>query len=240
MKLAHRYLSAIGWFGTTILSGISIATVPVQAIPEDQIVAKLQNIPVFVVTDDSGTLVEAKTNNPGTAPQNTTGVFFSRQDAQSFIDKNLKSKQPDLIKVVKVTPVSLGEIYRRRQENKNNPQQLSYVMIPTSQQASSAINILNRSGQKLTQFNNVPVFIAVLKTKSGQDEYLMFQRDRQDIVPLFLSEPTLRATVGKTYPNLASKVNIRVIDINSLFDYMTTKDDPIINNFEFNANMDIR
>ena len=61
----------------------------------------------------------------------------------------------------------------------------------------------------------------------------MFRRNSQQIVPLFFSEPTLRAMVGKTYPNLASKVNIRVIDINSLFEYMTTKNDPIINNFEF-------
>jgi Tic22-like family len=240
MKLSHRYLSAIGWFGMTILGGISIATAPVQAIPEAQVIDKLQNIPVYVVTDESGTLVEAQTNTPGKPSQATTGVFLSSRDAQSFIDRNIKTRQPDLIKVVKVTPVSLGEIYRRQQENKNKPQQLSYVLVPTPQQASSAISILNRSGQKLTQFNNVPVFIAMIKSASGQDEYLMFRRDRQEIVPLFFSEPTLRAMVSKTYPNLASKVNVRVIDINSLFEYMTTKNDPIINNFEFNANMDIR
>lgn len=240
MKLSYRCLSAIGLVGTTILGGISIATSPVQAIPEAQVINKLQNIPVYVVTDEGGTLVEAQTNTPGKPPQTSTGVFLSSQDAQSFIDRNIRTRQPDLIKVVKVTPVSLGEIYRRQQENKNKPQQLSYVFVPTPQQASSAISILNRSGQRLTQFNNVPVFIAMIKSNSGQEEYLMFRRDRQEIVPLFLSEPTLRAMVGKTYPNLASKVNIRVIDINSLFEYMTTKNDPIINNFEFNANMDIR
>jgi hypothetical protein len=240
MKLSHRYLSAIGLLGTTILGGISIATAPAQAIPADRVIDKLQNIPVYVITDESGTLVEAQTNTPGTPSQTTTGVFWSSQDAQSFIDRNIKTRQPDLMKAIKVTPVSLGEIYRRQQENKNKPQQLSYVLIPTPQQASSAISILNRSGQKLTQFNNVPVFIAMIKSSSGQDEYLMFRRDRQEIVPLFFSEPTLRSIVRKTYPNLASKVNIRVIDINSLFEYMTTKNDPIINNFEFNGNMDIR
>ncbi|WP_373539964.1 Tic22 family protein [Chamaesiphon sp.] len=240
MKLSYRCLSAIGLLGATIFGGISIATAPVQAIPEALVIDKLQNVPVYVITDESGTLVEAQTNTPGKPPQTSTGVFLSSQDAQNFIDKNLKTRQPDLTKVVKVTPVSLGEIYRRQQENKNKPQQLSYVLVPTAQQASSAISILNRSGQKLTQFNNVPVFIAMIKVPSGQEEYLMFRRDRREIVPLFLSEPTLRAMVAKTYPNLASKVNIRVIDINSLFEYMTTKNDPIINNFEFNANMDIR
>ena len=239
MKLSHRCLSAIGLVGTAMLGGTFMTISPVQAIPEAEVIAKLQNIPVYVVTDDSGTLVEAKINSQGQPPQTSTGVFFSSQDAQSFIDRNLRAKQPDLTKVVKVMPVSLGEIYRRQQENKNKPQELNYVFIPTTQQASSALKILNRSGQKLTQFNNVPVFIAMI-SKSGQDEYLIFKRDRQEIIPIFLSEPTLRAMVGKAYPNLANKVNVRVLDINYIFEYMTTKNDPIINNFEFNANMNIK
>jgi Tic22-like family len=240
MKLSHRCLSAIGLFGTTIFGSSLMANPPAQAIPEAQVIAKLQNVPVYVVTDDNGTLMETKIENPGKPAQTSTGVFFSSQDAQTFIDKNLKPQQPDLTKVVKVIPVSLGEIYRRQQENKNKPQQLSYVLIPTPQQASSALTILNRNGQKLTQFNNVPVFIAMIKSKSGQDEYLIFRRDRQELVPIFLSEPTLRTMVGKVYPQLASKISVRVLDINSLLGYMTTNNDPIINNFEFNHNMDVR
>jgi Tic22-like family len=241
MKLAYRCLFAIGCCSTTIL-GSTLVDLPVQAIPEVEVIAKLQNIPVYVITDNNGTLIEAKLNNSGQnqTSQFSTGVFFTNRDAQSFIDKNLKSKQPDLIKVVKVTPVSLGEIYRRQQENKNKPQELNYVYVPTPQQASSALAILNRNGQKLSQFNTSPVFIAMIKSKSGQDEYLNFKRDRQEIIPIFFSEATLRSTIGRVYPHLVSKVNVRVVELNELLGYMTTKNDSAINSFEFNANMDAR
>jgi hypothetical protein len=238
MKLAYRCLFAIGSFGVSILSSTLINT-PVQAIPQAQIIAKLQNVPVYVVTDDKGTMVEATLNTKGqnTTPQVSTGVFFSQQDAQTFIDRNLKAQQPDLVKVVKVTPVSLGEIYRRQQENKNKPQELNYIYVPTTQQSASALAILNRNGQKVTRIDSSPVFIATIKSKSGQDQYLTFRRDSREIVPIFFSEATLRSTVGKVYPNLVSKSNIRVMELNELLGYMTDKNDPIINNFEFNPNM---
>ncbi|WP_310484186.1 Tic22 family protein [Chamaesiphon sp. VAR_48_metabat_403] len=241
MKLACRCLFAIGSFGVSILSSALINT-PARAIPEAQVIAKLQNVPVYVITDDKGTLVETRLNTPGqnSTTQFSTGVFLSDRDAQTFIDKNLKAQQPDLVKLVKVTSVSLGEIYRRQQENKNKPEELKYVYVPTAQQSASALTILNRSGQKVTQIDSSPVFIATIKSKSGQDQYLTFRRDNREIVPIFFSETTLRSTVSKVYPNLVSKSNIRVMELNELLGYMTDKNDPIINNFEFNPSMNGR
>jgi hypothetical protein len=239
MKLFHRCSSTIGLLGTTILGGALIAATPAQAIPEALIIAKLQTIPVFVITDDKGTIVEARVNAQGKNPAPvSTGVFFTDRDAQTFIDKNLKPQQPDLSKVVKVTPVSLGEIYRRQQANKNKPQELKYVYIPTAEQSSAALTILNRNGQKLTQVNGLPVFIATIKSKSGQEEYLTFQRENKEIVPIFFSEIALRSALKKVYPNLVSKSNVQVVELNDLLGYMTSKNDAVINAFEFNANMD--
>ncbi len=239
MKLIHRCSSAIALIGTTILGGALIATNPAQAIPEALVIAKLQTIPVYVITDEKGTLVEARSNAQTKNPASiSTGVFFTDRDAQAFIDKNVKPQQPDLSKVVKVTPVSLGEIYRRQQANKNKPQELNYVYIPTAEQSSSALAILNRNGKKLTQVDGLPVFIATIKSKSGQEEYLTFQRENREIVPIFLSEIALRSALKKVYPNLLGKSNIQVVELNDLLTYMTSKNDAVINAFEFNANMD--
>jgi hypothetical protein len=239
MKLFHRCSSTIALVGTTILGGALIAATPAQAIPEALVIAKLQTIPVYVITDDKGTIVEARANAQGKTPAPiSTGVFFTDRDAQTFIDKNLKPQQPDLSKVVKVTPVSLGEIYRRQQANKNKPQELNYIYIPTAEQSSSALAILNRNGQKLTQVNGLPVFIATIKAKSGQDEYLTFQRENREIVPIFFSEIALRSALKKVYPNLVSKSNVQVVELNDLLGYMTSKNDAVINAFEFNSSMD--
>ncbi len=239
MKLFQHWFSRIGLASCTILGGSLIGNLTAQAIPEAQVVAKLQNIPVYVLTDDKGTIVHA-TNTSAKSParKTSTGVFFSRQDAQTFIDRSIKTQQPDLTKLVKVTPVSLGEIYRRQQENKNKPQELNYIYVPTAQQASAALALLNQSGQKLTQVNDLPVFIATTTSKAGREEYLTFERNRQEIVPLFFSKETLQSTIKKVYPNLASKVKIQVVELNYLLGYMTTTSDPVVNYFEFNPNMD--
>jgi hypothetical protein len=232
MKLFHHCLSSIGLFGTTLIGASLIGSSPAQAIPESEVIAKLQNIPVYVITDDKGTIVEARISSKGKnpSPQVSTGVFFSEKDARTFVEKNLKLQQPALAKVVKVTPVSLGEIYRRQQANKSKPEELNYVYVPTAQQSTSALAILNRSGQKLTQINGSPVFIATIKSKAGKDEYLTFQRDNREI--------TLRASIKKVYPNLTSKINIQVVEMNDLLGYMTNKNDAVISAFEFNSNMD--
>jgi hypothetical protein len=242
MKLFRHCLSTISLFGTTLLGASLIGSSPAQAIPEAQVIAKLQNIPVYVITDEKGTIVEARITSQGKnpSPQVSTGVFFTEKDARTFVEKNLKPQQPELSKVVKVTPVSLGEIYRRQQANKNKPQELNYVYVPTAQQSQSALAILNRNGKKLTQINGSPVFVATIKSKSGQDEYLTFKRDNREIVPIFFNEAALRASVRKVYPNLVSKVNVQVVEINDLLGYMTSKNDSVISAFEFNSNMDAK
>jgi hypothetical protein len=241
MKLFRHCLSTIGLFGTSLLGASLIGSSPAQAIPEAEVIAKLQNVPVYVITNDKGTIVEARMSSQGKNPstQVSTGVFFTEKDARTFVEKNLK-RQPELSKVVKVTPVSLGEIYRRQQANKNKPQELNYVYVPTAQQSASALAILNRKGKKLTQINGLPVFVAIIKSKSGQDEYLTFKRDNREIVPIFFSEIALRASIKKVYPNLVSKVDIQVVEINDLLGYMTSKNDSVISAFEFNSNMDAK
>jgi hypothetical protein len=239
MKLFQNWFSRIGLFGSTVLSSSLIANLPAQAIPEAQVVDKLKDIPVYVVTDDKGTIVHATSKgDKNQAPKISTGVFFSRQDAQDFIDRSIKPQQPDLTKMVKVTPVSLGEIYRRKQANKNKPQELDYIYVPTAKQSSAALEILKQSGQKVTQVNDLPVFIATMTSKSGREEYLTFERNRQEIVPLFFSKEALQSTIKKVYPNLIGKSKIQVVELNYLLDYMTRTSDPVVNFFEFNPNMD--
>jgi hypothetical protein len=46
MKLFHHCLSSIGLFGTTLIGASLIGSSPAQAIPESEVIAKLQNIPL--------------------------------------------------------------------------------------------------------------------------------------------------------------------------------------------------
>jgi Tic22-like family len=241
MNIFQSWFLRVSLFGSTILGGALAIGLPAQAIPEAQVIAKLQNIPVYVITDDKGTIIHATNNGvKGQKPLTSTGVFFSREDAQGFIDRSIKAQQPEVGKLVKVTPVSLGEIYRRQQANRNKPEELAYIYVPTAKQASAALEILKQSGQKLDRVNELPVFIATTTSKAGKEEYLTFERNSQEIVPLFFSKETLQSTIKKVYPNLINKSKIQVIELNYLLGYMTKTSDRVVEFFEFNPNTEAK
>ena len=103
MKFFQQWFVSIATVSSAI-GYLSIASLPAQAIPEAQVIEKLQNIPVYVITDDKGVMVQATSEGAKTQPQQiSTGVFFTSQDAQSFLDRSIRKQQPDLIKVVKIT-----------------------------------------------------------------------------------------------------------------------------------------
>jgi Tic22-like family len=240
MNIFQSWFLRVSLFSSTILGGVLAIGLPAQAIPEAQVIAKLQNIPVYVITDDKGTIVHATNNTKGQKPITSTGVFFSREDAQGFIDRSIKVQQPEVGKLVKVTTVSLGEIYRRQQANKNKPEELAYIYVPTAKQTSAALEILKQSGQKIDRVNELPVFIATTTSKTGKEEYLTFERNRQEIVPLFFSKETLQSTIKKVYPNLINKSKIQVIELNYLLGYMTKSSDRVVDFFEFNPNTEVK
>lgn len=241
MKLFQNWFSRIGLLGSTIVSTSLVVTIPAQAIPVPQVVAKLQNIVVYLITDDQGVVLHGtNTGNGNQNPRTSTGVFFSSKDAQSFIDSGIKPTQPEISKIVKVTPVSLGEIYRRQQANKNKPQEMNYVYVPTVRAANAALAILNQNGNKVERVTSSPVFIATIISASGKEDYLTFNRDNQNIVPLFFSKEALQSTVRKVYPALGAKSKIQVVELNNLLGYMTDTSDPVAQIFEFNPNTDAK
>ena len=241
MKLFQDWFLKIGLLGSTILGTSLIVTIPAQSIPVPQVVAKLQNIVVYLITDDQGVVLHGtNTGNGKQTPQISTGVFFSSKDAQSFIDRSIKPTQPEISKIVKITPVSLGEIYRRQQANKNKPQEMNYIYVPTVQQANAALAILNQNGKKIDRVTSSPVFIATIVSASGKEDYLTFTRDNQSIVPLFFSKEALQSTVQKVYPALGDKLKVQVVELNNLLGYMTDTSDPVAQIFEFNPNTDVK
>nr|WP_290222723.1 Tic22 family protein [Trichocoleus desertorum] len=222
MKSFVRWSAVLGLVGGALLGPSIAGDMAALALPKEQVLQKLRAVPMFTIADAQGAPLVASAPNAANGQKNTpvAGVFVSQQDAQAFLN-NLKTKNPDLAKNVKVMPVSLAEVYELSLANKNKPDGLTFAFVPTQQQVASAVALLKQSGQKVERFNGVPLFIA----RGGKNKgYLTVKRGNQQIIPLFLKKEELQNMVqrlNQQQPDLAASVDIQVVNLEGVIQTLT-------------------
>jgi hypothetical protein len=159
------------------------------AIPEADVLKRLERIPVFTVTDPKGTPVLASVPNPqDKSKQIQIAYFFMGQtDAQALVTK-LKSDKPEIGKDAKVVTLSLKEAYNIQNENKDKKDQLAFQFLPTQQQMESAKTVLTKNGLDPAKFTGIPLFYAV----GGKDKGLLtLQQGEEKVIPFYFSQQDL-------------------------------------------------
>lgn len=194
----------------------------VVALTEQQVIDRLQTVPVFAITDAEGKPLVA------TSPVGATGslarVFIGWQDAQLFSD-NLGAQ--DLAMNVQVAPVSLAQVY---QLANNERERIEFAFVPMQQQIAVARLLLQQGGQGVEQFQGVPLFVA---RSSNEDEgYLTVQQDQQEFIPIFFKWEEMQQLLDRLRqadPNLASRMTVQVISLENLVELLETSDSPELN-----------
>jgi hypothetical protein len=228
MNALIRWGSALGLAGGILLGSVAMPYTQAWALTQDQVMTKLRGVPLFTITNADGSpLVATATNNAGKqAP--VAGAFVSRKDAEAFLNK-LKTQDPKLPKDVRIVPVSLAEIYKISLQEKGKPDSLEFAYIPLEQQVSLALTILKQTDPKATKFEGVPLFVA----RAGKDKgYLTIQQGNQPIIPLFFEKEQLQSMLERfkqQQPDLASTIDIQVLNLEGVIKTMETSKDPQLN-----------
>jgi|SRR6478672_1238298 len=228
MKSLIRWSATLGLVGSTLLGSSFAGNMRALALPDNDIVQKLQAVPVFAITDAKGSPLVASVKTEQNANAAVAGVFMSQRDAQGFIDK-LKRENPDLAKTVQVVPVSLADVYKLQQSNQNKPNALNFAFVPTQQQVESAMTLLRQGGQQVNQFDGVPLFVA----KAGKDGgYLTLQQGNQQMIPFFFDKEQLQGMVDRfkqQKPDLASSVQIQVVNLQGIIQALRSSNNSQLN-----------
>ncbi|MFP4121527.1 Tic22 family protein [Coleofasciculus sp.] len=221
MKSLVRWSATLGLVGTTLLGSFFGGNLRALALTEQQVMEKLQTVPVFTVTDGEGSPLVASIPNQNNQNEAVAGVFISQRDAEAFVER-LKREKPELGNQVRVVPVSLAEVYQLDQQSQNQPNGLDFAYIPVQQQVQSAQQLLGQ-GQ---EFRGVPLFVA----KGGQQGgYLTIQQEGQQVIPFFFDKEQLQNLVNRfkeQQPNLASSVEIQVVPLEGIINTLETQDNP--------------
>jgi hypothetical protein len=207
-KLSMTSLGQSRWRSIAILGlslPLAMSQTPAQALPEAQIVAKLQKIPVFTITNQTGNFYQRSAGIPG-KNQLITPVFMELKDAVVFL-KKIEKEQPQANKVAQVTIVPLSEIYKIQVQAKQQSANMSFVFVPTEQQLKSALTILKKPYQKNTGYP-VPLFVIAIQQK---DRYATIQID--NMTSLFFDKNEAEQSLNmfkQKEPKLAAKAELRV------------------------------
>ncbi|AFZ51493.1 Tic22 family protein [Dactylococcopsis salina] len=220
MKFLRNWSIRLGLVSGAVASVWLGMTSDSLALPQAQIIQKLQQVPVFTVANENGApLVASGENNSRVA-----GVFISQQDAEEFISR-LKQDNPELGEQVQVVALSLGRVYQMDQENEGQTEGLDFTYVPMEDEVESAMSLLQAQGEQVQNFPGVPLFIA----RGGEDEgYLMVERDGQQIIPLFFEKQQLQRMVDQfkqDQPQQAQSVQIDVVTLESMLQTLEEKDD---------------
>ncbi len=183
------------------------------AIPEADVLKRLESIPVFTVTDKKGTPVLASVPNPKDKTKTVQVAYFfmGQNDAQTLV-KKLKDSKPELGNTAKVTTISLKEAYNIQNKNKDKKEELVFQFLPTQQQLESAKAILKKNGQEAKNLG-IPLFYAV----GGKDKGLLtLQQGKQKVIPFYFSQQDLEGTLTqlkKQDAKLSSSTSIAVTSL---------------------------
>lgn len=207
--------------GATVAGCWLTQTTKILALPQEVIIQKLQEIPVFAIANEQGSPLVIPTEDN----RQVTGIFMSPQDAKSFIE-GLKKNNPDVGNQVNVVPVSLAEVYQMSEKNSQQQDGLQVEYVPSNQQRELAKQ-LNDKYQ-----GGVPLFVAA---KTGDEQgYLVIQQNEQQVIPLFFDKQQVQELINEfkqAQPDLANSVEIQIIPLEIILNAFKQGDDEVLNRF---------
>lgn len=215
------------WSKTLGLSALmaiasSLITLPAWAIPKDQIVAKLNAVPVFTIVNDKG---QAVTRFFEKENKYVAGIFISQADAQNYIKTNLTQEKPDLAKSAQIVLTSLGEVYQEIDKKEN--QDLLFEFIPEETEVKSAVSLLQQSDKNVKEFRGVPLYFVAIK--DGDMERYLPHPD--GTIRLYFDQADISAQLDdlkkqlKDQPDLVKRLSLKVVPLEGLLAVLQEEND---------------
>ncbi|HIK45996.1 MAG TPA: hypothetical protein IGR64_14105 [Leptolyngbyaceae cyanobacterium M65_K2018_010] len=181
----------------------------VLALTSEEIAAKLNQIPVFVVMDEQGEPLKAVSEDENVQ---ATIVFLDGETAAAVLTQVEAEGQQAKIEVV-----DLGSVYREAATgNRNEVPPLLYF--PIRGELAEAVELQ-------PEFQGVPLFIP---RRGETNSYLPFVQGDEVSLPMFFSREDLQSYVDWVFegnPTGAAEIQVEVVSLEWLLSAMATSND---------------
>lgn len=210
MKKLFRSVS-VGGLATLALTGLGLlAPLSAEALPEDQIVSKLQQVPVFLILNAEGQPLTASATDDQQEVK-VPVVFLDGDTAQTFLSQ---AQEEDTN--AQVALIDLGTLFQETQAQAGGPAPLMYF--PEEEELAAAASIES-------DFRGVPLFFA----RRGEDgPYLTITQNGESSLPMFFSRNDLQTLLDRytqENPGEAAAISVEVLSLEWLLAAMATTGD---------------
>lgn len=194
-----------------------LAVLPALAIPQEQIAAKLTNVPAYVLGTEQGLLLLPTGEDANSAPG--LYVFLSEAQAQGFLAKAAEAN-PEFAATIDIKLTSLENLYKESQSRTEQPLRLMYIPEEAEATQAAELNSEYRGG--------VPLFYAQLADGS----LASVEENGQPIFPLFFSRDDLESNLnalGEQNPEARAAISIGVLPLEFVLAQMQSSDEALFN-----------
>ena len=197
---------------SSVFAGVGLfGLLPAAALTNEEIVSKLEQVPVFLILNSEGqpltagaTVEEEDVKIPV--------VFIDGATAESFLDN---AQQEDAN--AQIAPIDLGTVYRETQADDNAPPTLFYF--PAEEELRAAVEIQ-------ADFQGVPLFFA---RQGVEGPYLTITQDGESALPMFFSKEDLQTLLDRysqQNPENTADIQVEVLSLEWLLHTMSLNEDP--------------
>jgi hypothetical protein len=223
MKSFVRWSTTLGLIGSTALISWIGPTWKVLALSQQQILEKLNSIPVFAIINDQGQPYAVQ----GDDKKMAIVGYLSQTDAQKTREQ-IEKQDPKMANKVKVISLPLSDVYKQAKDAAEKKEPPPFSLIPPQQQVQSAIALLRQQDPKVQDFPDIPLFYVTFK-KDQKEIVLSFKRGDQVLTPLFFEKESLQQEIDQLKqkePGLASTATIKVVPLGRIVATLEKEDTP--------------
>ncbi|BCX11333.1 MAG: hypothetical protein KatS3mg067_0271 [Thermosynechococcus sp.] len=217
------------------------------ALPEEQVLQILNNVPVFMITNDKGEPLTFEIPNPQDRNKKTQvfTFFINQKDAEGALNA-IKTQQPEIGRVARISAAALSGAVKIALESRKNPV-VGVDIIPSKPQLEAAVNLLKQSGDLVERDGKIltkdgkpfiggtPLFF-LADSKTGNPIAVEAQvRENgqtrtQRFIPFYFDKMQLQREVDQARqqrPELVKDTGIRVVMLDNLVATMLSTNDPV-------------
>ncbi|MGB3768996.1 MAG: Tic22 family protein [Phormidesmis sp.] len=195
----------------------SVAVLPALALPQEQIAAKLTNVPAYVLSTEQGLLLLPTGQDANSDPG--LYVFLSEQQAKGFVAKAAEAN-PEFAASIQVKLTSLEKLYKESQSRTEQPLRLMYIPEESEATQAAALNSDYRGG--------VPLFYAQFEDGS----LASVEENGEPTFPMFFSRSDLDLILnelGDRNPEARAAISVGVLPLEFILAEMNTREEAMFN-----------
>ncbi|BAC89695.1 Tic22 family protein [Gloeobacter violaceus] len=237
--MQQRSLQRVAALGFAAFLTSLMTCTPARAIPEDEVIKKLDSVPVFLIADTKGNPLIVTVKDDKTKKDTSILWLFLDQNAAKEAYGNLQKSNDKAAKESQIGVISLGQAFKAaKEEQKKKENKVNFQFQSDPKTVTAALDLAKKVDPKTKDFPGIPVFYAMgTDEKTKAKGFVTFEKDNKQYVPLFFDKDDLERNVDqikRSKPELAKQMNIEVAPLDAVVGNMLEgKNDTEFNKLTF-------